>query len=591
MQSSSAKANSDDDLLLSLVEKSVDLIAINDCDNSLLAEKFSSPTHQSKSQSNSFKGNLHKICFQKRKLLLALKHWIHSSVGSAKCVSSDSSFDSFLNRAKGDGYCLEVVDLPSGTKPPNIAEHFQNINSETSLDVYHDGCLLQGVVVDSPMAEKHATLLCAAKMYRHLLWLRSVTGKSISHLYGFSIYCSDHNNADLITLSKLRLEIPAAGRQIGARFPFFVHSNRYLLVPTSRVSSKSFLDDLGSFVLAPHRPRPSDCVNLHSIHPGPTMLVPPKLLVMLEAQPSTASEQVRDHRIKIVPTITGSLVIRCRTVTTMIQILSASSVEDESNDDLMATIGNLRRIEKAEQVMAWYVKCKTPISFGPFWETSKIAINSTRRRLALLLEREKHSLSKQQVAVANDWLDMHAVNAILEPHRNLTITRDMGTAFRGELSWNEFATAFSSLANRTLLFQNMTNLIHGDIHGGNILLKEKKLILIDWDEASRDKPIRRITVSEEEKRQYPSALVSFPELYTKQQFLALFHFFLLEYYPRTQGEDVWKQYLAESRIPEGNRLTRTVAAQYKSLLLFLSAETSCEETKFTEGMTAMEVKT
>jgi thiamine kinase-like enzyme len=125
----------------------------------------------------------------------------------------------------------------------------------------------------------------------------------------------------------------------------------------------------------------------------------------------------------------------------------------------------------------------------------------------------------------------------------------------------------------------MTKLIHGDIHGGNLLLKAKKLVLIDWDEAAREKPFRRIALNDTEKCQYPSALISFPELYTKQQLLELFHYLLREYYPATKGENSWNQYQAKERIPESERLTITVGARYKTLCDFLSSELSLQETE------------
>lgn len=571
-------SNDDDGLLLSLVDQSVDLILISEGDDSVLPEKFSPSIHHNKSISPSFTGNLHKICFQKKRLLASLKHWINSKVGKAKCVPTLSSLDAYLKRAKADGYCLKAVDLLSGKKLPYIAEHFQELSSETSLDVYHDGCLFQGVVVENNANEKDSILHCAAKLYRQLLWLRSIAGKNVSHVYGFSLCCGHDKNGEFMSMSKLRLEIPSTGRQIGARFPLFIHSKRQSLAPLSTISPISLLDDLGAFLLARHMPRPSDCEYLPSFYPGPTMLVSQELGVMIESETITASKLGSVHLFKIVPTITGSLVIRCQNVKAVQHLLSETSSECD-HTDIVAAIEDLECIEKTEQFAAWYVKCKTPISFGPFWETTGVAINGTRRRLTLMLERQKSSLSKEQVAVANEWLFMHPADAILEPHRNLTIIRDMGIKFQGQLCWREFVVEFLGFLHRTLLFQNMTKLIHGDIHGGNLLLKAKKLVLIDWDEAAREKPFRRIALNDTEKCQYPSALISFPELYTKQQLLELFHYLLREYYPATKGENSWNQYQAKERIPESERLTITVGARYKTLCDFLSSELSLQETE------------
>jgi hypothetical protein len=88
---------------------------------------------------------------------------------------------------------------------------------------------------------------------------------------------------------------------------------------------------------------------------------------------------------------------------------------------------------------------------------------------------------------------------------------------------------------RTILFQKMTQLVHGDINEHNIVWRVKnsknhKLVLIDWDEALREKPCFRKSETPEEKLRYPSALVDFPESYTKQQLLHLFDHLFHKYY-------------------------------------------------------------
>jgi hypothetical protein len=85
----------------------------------------------------------------------------------------------------------------------------------------------------------------------------------------------------------------------------------------------------------------------------------------------------------------------------------------------------------------WYFKCKTPASFGPFWDTAQVAINGTRARL---LTAQK--LSNVQTNVARKWLFMHPCDAIINPHCHIVVVRVMGLPFRGQIAWPSFAQAY-----------------------------------------------------------------------------------------------------------------------------------------------------
>eukprot|EP00980_Cylindrotheca_fusiformis_P027743 scaffold22542_cov142-Cylindrotheca_fusiformis.AAC.1 len=425
MLNTGVKDDSNDLQQFFLVKRSVDLIEIDDSDVSLISEKFSTSAQQYLCLH--FNGSL-QICFRKKKLLPSLKHWINSKVGNAKCISNKLDFEAYLKRARANGYCLEEVDLPGDKKPPKLAEHFQNPDSGTSLEVYHDGNLFQGVVTNAAENVQDPIFYCASKLYRQLLWLRTRVGKAVSQVFGFSVRYGHDKLGNFVTMSKMRIEIPSKERQIGAKFPLFVHSKRYLLSPSSTASSNSFFNDLGAFLLAPHRPRPSECecLDFCSLYPGPAMLVSKDLSMILGTEPRAMLDQNSARQFTFLPTITGSLVVRCQNHRAAHRLLFPETLHTKySSCDITTMMENLERLDSTEPTMAWYVKCKTPIAFGRFWETAAIAINGTRRRLVFLLERNGCILSKAQVAIANDWLYMHPFDAILEPHRSLTITRDM----------------------------------------------------------------------------------------------------------------------------------------------------------------------
>ena len=157
----------------------------------------------------------------------------------------------------------------------------------------------------------------------------------------------------------------------------------------------------------------------------------------------------------------------------------------------------------------------------------------------------------------------------------MLVMRDCGESFHGQLSWDAFAGEFTALMERTLLFQQLTDLVHGDIHEGNILFDASantgnQLKLIDWDEALRKQPCSRKTDTDEEKRRYPCALVSFPEEYTKHQFLVVFEVWLLSYY--SEKEKAWKIQRNRCQTKEDALgLVSSTNCRFKAMLRFLQA--------------------
>ena len=156
------------------------------------------------------------------------------------------------------------------------------------------------------------------------------------------------------------------------------------------------------------------------------------------------------------------------------------------------------------------------------------------------------------------WLRMYPMDShIIDTSRAITIMRSVGSPFLGpkQLSWKDFQLEFASLMTGTIFFQNLcNNLIHGDVNLGNVLYDQasrrgQRLKLIDWDEALRGRPCHRQITTEEERFRYPVDLVTFPEQYTKQQFLHLFATLVQKHYRSIAShEEKWKDLKMQSKL-------------------------------------------
>jgi hypothetical protein len=285
---------------------------------------------------------------------------------------------------------------------------------------------------------------------------------------------------------------------------------------------------------------------------------------------------------KIIPTITSSLVIYCRDSLAVRELLKCSGGLEEEGEDpegmkklikafTTVATNNSNSIQKNEN--EWYVKFKTP-SFGLFWDTSRSAINGPRGGLL-----KKGRNESSHLPCIRRWLFLHPVDSWVGSFRSITITRSAGVAFSRAvqeygMSWASYQREFLGLVKSTLRIQACCNsLVHGDIHEGNLLYyhhhhhrssdnnddkdkdKDKdnnsdiesvksshhendklfpigqQLVLIDWDEASRPKPFRRNTLTDEERLRYPEGLLDFPEQYTQQQLMHLFGKLAMSFFP------------------------------------------------------------
>ncbi|KAL3942861.1 MAG: hypothetical protein SGBAC_003025 [Bacillariaceae sp.] len=581
----------------------------------------------------SLKGNLHKICFQKKRLRASLKHWINSKLGNAKCVPSHGAY---LEKARADGYDIaeplttntndeiedhagEETSIPNRHKllHTNALHDFTDtscIDPDNFLDVYLEGVLYLGVVLledhqcettmrnssDDNRMDTSAVWMCAARLYRHLLWKKCLLDQpATSTAYGFVVTCERGSSAgydDFLVTHKLYMDLSSSvftTTDIGFKVPLQVESHLAPISPSgdSKSAAMDLLNDLGTFLLSPrrsnenkvasarddnHRPSISSSSNSGGssstfLYPGPAMLLPEVLRQRLQQKERDKSPS--PPRYTVLPTITGSLVIRCHDLAAVKELVPSSELRrnhhSSDSDPLVSTD-------------AWYVKCKTPLLYGPFWETSKVAINGTRRRLQLLLGQPRSRFSEKQQElqqVAKIWLFMHPFDAMHESHRSVIVVRDMGNVFKGQLGWKDFVAAFQSMLEDTLLLQDKLQLVHGDIHAGNVLLykpseQAPKLLLVDWDEAAREKPFHRNTKTEKEKRQYPAALINFPDLYTKHQLQLLFEFYIKKYYTKSGDGEAWPKFVHEYATSIEQGFQDTVRHRHKMLCAFLHQHTT-----------------
>lgn len=265
---------------------------------------------------------------------------------------------------------------------------------------------------------------------------------------------------------------------------------------------------------------------------------------------------------RIVPTITGSLVIYCRNARAVRDLLERSGLEEmedrSDREGIRELINSFTTVATSTSRRdAWYVKYKTP-SYGLYWDQSKHAINAPRGGLIRQGRFQGRKAASHPISVRR-WLYLHPIDSWVGNYQSITITKAAGIDFSRAveeygLSWPSYQREFLWLAKSTLeLQERFNNLVHGDIHEGNVLYYHprhserggndrhgesgglfpvgRRLVLIDWDEASRPKPFRRNAQTDEERLRYPGRLLDFPKQYTQQQLLHLYYKLAEKYYP------------------------------------------------------------
>ena len=530
-----------------------------------------------------FPGNLSKICLEtshKKNLHASIRKWIEKwgrkqSIGvkflshaAAEC--SRTLLDEYVRKVGGsrevraddndndnsqeEGKLMGCALLATGRSPTH------------SLALYHPrprGILFEGEIrsatssVDPPQTT--AILKCAASLYYQLWYFRTIQAKDVFKAYGFSVTTT---GAAAIWVTLLLLEKPPTG-PIGGRYSLYEYTKRYELPAANKTNNNdntvATLDDLGHFLLSQTLPCPfldaANLSNTHAASPG---------FMLLPYQHHQASSCLSGSAWHVIPTITGSLVIRCHGANAVVRLLQLGEDEESDMANLATEFYKVAKETTSDEsttsttnVDVWYVKYKTP-PFGHFWDTARIAINGTR---SLLLRPSKarrikddhqttEMLSTTRRLAVQDWLRMYPIDSHVTKSRSITIMRSVGSTFTGQkqLSWKDFKFEFASLMKDTIHFQTLcNNLIHGDINEGNVLYDESagvgsRLQMIDWDEALRGRPCHRQISTKEERLRYPLELVDFPEQYTKQQLLHLFKTLARKHYHHDgmEADENWK---------------------------------------------------
>ena len=513
--------------------------------------------------------------------------------------------------------------------------------------------LMSGGTASASSPSRTAILRCAASLYYRIWYFRTIRKRDLRRAFGFALASSVSGSGSRARISLritcLLLEKPCDSSPIGGRYPLYVYKKRYDLPreransrdknPSSRTPLPSYryacttLEELAEFLYrqtetlpCPYRHTPSLSGVLSS--PG-GMLLPDEPFRHKErngnsrSSSSTRSTVVPMHLVNgchIVPTITGSLVIFCRNARAVRELLERSGPgEDEKEDDregLRELVKSfMAEASKSDHASSWYVKYKTPNN-GFVWDNSHIAINGPRGSLKRKQSRSSSSSkslssSSSQNHAVRRWAFLHPVDSWVGKYRTITITRSAGIDFAKAvddygLSWANFQREFLGLAKSTLELQHrFNNLVHGDIHEGNVLYyppfhneegEEKmnedlggdsksmfpigrRLVLIDWDEASRPKPFRRSALTAEARMRYPDNLIDFPKQYTQQQLMHLFATLAEKYYPaetegvisgQHNGNSTWMRNLLVPPPPPSSRASTTTPFHQSSFAKFLS---------------------
>ena len=564
-------------VILSLIENSIDRIALTR-DEFETKAGVSFDDHDAKNDDSLFvfRGNWSRVIRQaqtkknKKSLRSTVRNWLDKLEKNTTKISDDTSptsssaperslgrtlgssndrtttcpkalYELYVERARSDLKIHDgvIIENDWSVDGADLGGNFMEQRTSNSLAFYCNGILLEGEINDShchsekDAGDKTSILQCAAYLYYQIWYFRVLQGRDVSQAYGFSMsLLASFSQQPELLITLLMLEKPSMG-PIGGQYKLYEYTQRHKLLGDN---DKTEFVDLGKFVASAKHPNPFAAMTLVADRsPGCAMLLPLK---------------GNDYPgCKVVPTLNGSLVMRTRPgsgpMHTHIGGIGEFDNDEEEVSNIFQRLADVSTNSK-EEFVDWYIKYKTPASFGTFYDTAEIAINGSRRMLQTRLAQK--TLGGEQKAVALEFLRMHPVDAYVSKYRSVSMSRDMGSAFVGpeQLSWIQFKTEFLFLMRRVLVLQDLCNLVHGDIYYANVLFDDKagtgsQLVLIDWDEALRKQPCYRRTLTEEERLRYPNGLVNFPLKYTKHQFLHLFQYYLQNmYHKETINEELQK---------------------------------------------------
>lgn len=345
---------------------------------------------------------------------------------------------------------------------------------------------------------------CACYLWHQLWWFRVVQGLDVRHVHGFVVCgpkCKDAESKIVLSLLKL-----STCTKIGGRFTLTEYRQ------SNEVKSQIPWHTLHAFI---HHdwgnPTTCDQIKQDPMSPG-CMLVPPELLS-------------KEHtEWKIVPSGTAALVIR----------LSLADESKEKAQDFVKQLDlgvrllhvtSFIRDAKATGKMFIYLKVKT-LASGKTWNED--CLNSA-------IFSAKDFLQNPECSSLQFWLDPFPKNGVSLIRRNnctVCLMHDMGSQLKDTNSlprYKDFCVEYLSLMELTLTVQKYLELVHGDIHEGNLVWGNGKLRFIDWDECCMS-VLKRIVVNKQQKERYPDALIQDREAYTMVQLLLLFRDVARKYY-------------------------------------------------------------
>ena len=121
-------------------------------------------------------------------------------------------------------------------------------------------------------------LLCTARMYRQLWWLRCILGRNVKSAFGFCVWCN-HNTQKQQTSSSLslsvwtlRLDMSTRPGRIGDPLPLFVEKRQCLFTSTDSIEAIAILLRLEDYFCSAPKNYIKSANNLKQSYPGSAMV-------------------------------------------------------------------------------------------------------------------------------------------------------------------------------------------------------------------------------------------------------------------------------------------------------------------------------
>ena len=374
---------------------------------------------------------------------------------------------------------------------------------------------------------------CAGYLWHQLWWFRTVQGLGVEQVFGFVISgpkCKDtHGNKKMTSKVAVSLLILSQCTEIGGKFELYEYRKMYDADVLSTATLSAF-DELNVFLKTGFENTPVQAKRIHSDRICPGIMMMPQDLIL---------DETVNHSWTIIPSGTAALVVRIDAKSDVESgealardFLGKLSFKRESiKNEFKKSLGLIVEEEKT-----FYLKIKTFAS-GITWSQKVLgdADNKIQDIVNPYIEEWRRIYSSRKSFACKGGIAF--------------LMRDAGVTLdhvaNNQLSYDVFCRQFLSFMKGTLLIQEYSGLVHGDIHAKNLLFQPKRtaededdllrLRLIDWDE-SWDKPLKRIVRTQIQKERYPEELLLYEEAYTKVQLILLF---------RDVSEDFFSRHIYE----------------------------------------------